>query len=403
MRYAWRNLWRNRKRTAITLAAVAFNTAILIATFSLIEGMLKQSVGNVTNLVTGEAQVHAPGYLEDFSLYKTLSRPQAILETALSHKVAAAPRCYGYGLISSGPKSAGAFFRGVVPELERKTFDLANHLEEGSYLADKPERGLVLGKKLARSLNVSVGSEVVVVVQAADGSLGNDLYTVTGILKTTGESIDRNAAFLHMADFRELFVLGDRIHEIAFNTRGKFSLKKLVSVVKKVAPKEEIRNWRELLPMFSDMVNLSDVSIWIMGVIFFLAAALGVMNTMLMATYERIHEFGVMKALGVTPWRIIREVAAEALLLSLIATGVGMFLGITGSYYLQIVGIDTTRFVSGTTTMAGVAFDPVWRAALSLKAVVSPVVIMWIICVLAALYPAMVAARLDPVEAMQHV
>ncbi len=149
------------------------------------------------------------------------------------------------------------------------------------------------------------------------------------------------------------------------------------------------------------MVNLFDAFIWIFGLIFLLAAGMGVMNTMLMATYERIREFGILKALGATPWRIITDVAAEALVLAAMGTLLGTVLGLAGSYYLQEVGLDLSIF-AGSYSAGGVAFDPVWRATISTKIVFIPVVLMMIIGLVASLYPAALAARLDPVRAIHR-
>jgi len=372
-----------------------------MASYGLMDGLMQHAVSNATNLVVGEAQVHAQGYLADHSIYKALKEPDLILQAAKQQNVAAAPRRYGYGLVAVGTKSAGARFWGVEPASERATFDLAQHLQEGRFLSETTQRGVVLGQKLARSLQAQIGSEIVVVVQAADGSLGNDLYTVTGILKAAGDSIDRNAALIHAADFVELFVSGDRIHEVAFNSRGTVSLEGLTTLLSIAAPEEEIKSWRQLMPEVSDMVNLFDAFIWIFGLIFLLAAGMGVMNTMLMATYERIREFGILKALGATPWGIIRDVAAEALVLAALGTVLGTILGLAGSYYLQEVGLDLSIF-AGTYSVGGVAFDPIWRATISPKMVFIPVVLMLIIGLVASLYPAALAARLDPVKAIHR-
>ena len=399
--YSWRNLWRNTRRTCITLVAVTLSTAILIASYGLMDGLLEHAISNATNLVVGEAQVHAPGYLADRSIYKALKNPDRVIVSAQERNVGAAPRRYGYGLVASGTKSAGALFWGVDPDLERTAFDLARHLAEGRFLSRTDRRGVVLGQKLARSLQAHVGSEVVVVVQAADGSLGNDLYTVSGILKAAGDSIDRNAALINDTDFVELFVSGERIHEVALNSRGTMPLEDLGYLVAGAAPEEEVKNWRQLLPAVSDMVNLFDAFIWIFGMIFILAAGMGVMNTMLMATYERIREFGIQKALGATPWRIVGDVAAEAAVLAGLATALGTLLGLAGTYYLKQVGLDLSVF-AGTYSVGGVAFDPIWRATMSAKAVVIPVLMMIIFSVLASLYPAALAARLDPVKAIHR-
>ncbi|MBW2090757.1 MAG: ABC transporter permease [Deltaproteobacteria bacterium] len=401
-RYAWRNLWRNKRRTGITLAAVTLNTAILIMVYALMDGMIKHTIDSATNVVIGEAQAHAASYRDDRSFYKNLPDPSSLLEKAAEHDIGAAPRSYGYGLVSVGSKSAGAVFWGIDPGIEKKVFDLSDNIEYGRFLSDQPEQGIVLGKKLARSLHASVGTEIIVVVQAADGSLGNELYTVTGILKSVGDSIDRGAAILHQDDFRELFVSGGRVHEIAFNSRGKIPAEDIAALMSPTGQGVEVRTWRELLPMLNDMVRLFDTVIWIFTAIFFLAAALGVMNTMLMATYERIREFGVLKAIGASPWRIVGNMASEAFVLSVTAAVIGLALGLLGTYYFETVGIDTSVF-AGEFSFSGVAFDPIWRAVFSIKAVVIPVVVMCVMCTIASLYPAIIAARLDPVRAIHHV
>jgi ABC-type lipoprotein release transport system permease subunit len=402
-RMAWRNLWRNKRRTTVTIAAVALNVAILIASTGLMEGMLENFVSNATNLVAGEVQIHVPKFLVDRSMYKSLKSPETILGRLGEYGIPASARSYGFGLVAHETKSAGALFWGVDPMVERNVFDLARHLYRGAFLSPGAQKGVVLGKKLARSLNVSVGDELVVVVQAADGSLGNDLYRVTGILKSAGNSIDRDAAILHRRDFETLFVSGGRIHEIALNTRGAVPLETLRSLASQSAPDAEVRTWRQLMPSLSDMVRLFDTSMWLFWMIFFLAAALGVMNTMLMATFERIREFGVLKALGTAPWRIIRDVAAEAFVLALASTLAGIAVGLPIAWYLQVVGLDLSVFATGDVTIAGVAFDPTWKAVISAKSVTMPVVVMWIVCLIASLYPAAIAARLDPVKAIAHV
>ncbi|MEW5723673.1 MAG: FtsX-like permease family protein [Thermodesulfobacteriota bacterium] len=402
-RYAWRNLWRNRRRTLVTVTAVSLTAAVLIVTYSLMDGIWRHTLSNATNLVLGEVQIHRAKYLVDRSLYKDLSDPEGIMSRLKGQGVPAAARSYGYGLAASGTKSAGALFWGVDPGREKAAFDLARHVAEGAFIPDTPQKGVVLGKKLARSLDARVGSEIVVVVQAADGSLGNDLYTVTGILEAAGEGIDRTAAILHQADFDELFVSGGRVHEIALNTRGTVPLPELAARAAAAAPGNEVKTWRDLAPSLSDILNMLDGAIAVFGLVFFLAGGLGVMNTMLMSTFERIREFGLQKALGAAPWRIVRDVTAEALVLALVSNAAGVVLGLAGAYYFQEVGLDTTAFISGDVSFAGVAFDPVWLADLSLRSVLIPVVVMYVVCFLASLSPAVLAARLDPVKAMTRV
>lgn len=401
-RHAWRNLWRNSRRTLITLLAVMFTTAILIASYSLMQGMIVHAVQNATNLVMGEVQIHAPDYRFRRELHQLIEKPETIVNRIKAQGVHAAARTYGYGLSACGSKSAGAMFWGVNPKDEISAFDLARYLETGKYLDQTPSRGVVLGKKLAKSLNATVGSEIVVVVQAADGSMGNDLYTVTGILKSAGDSIDRDAAIIHRSDFAELFVLPQGAHEIAVNSRGSRTLEAVSSLAALAAPGLETASWRILVPALSDITAIFDAAMVIFGLVFILAGGLGVMNTMLMATFERTREFGILKALGATRMRIVGDVAAEALVLASIAASVGMAVGLLVSWYLTVKGIDTSAFSDGY-SLSGIAVDTHWRAKITLKTTLFPVISMSLISVLASLYPAYLAARLDPVKAINAV
>lgn len=402
LKSSWRNLWRNPRRTLITMSAVTLNTAVLIATYALMDGMIVGAVSNITNVVIGEAQAHAPGYLSDNSLYKSVADADLLISTANSNGIDATRRLYGYGLLAHESKSAGAMFWGVDPESERVAFDLPDHIREGEFLNSGDVRGLVIGTKLARSLNAQIGSEVVVVVQGADGSMGNDLYTITGIIKTVSDKIDRSAALMNASDFRELYVFSGQPHEIAFNSHGTLSTEELSERLSAVSINNELKSWQDLLPILADMVDVFDVMMLVFGMIFFVAAGLGVTNTMLMSTFERIPEFGMRKALGESPWRILLSVITEALLLSLVAAFIGAIIGTLGAWWLEVNGIDTSSFASAY-TVSGVAFDPYWRAILRLNSVLIPSITIIIICTIATLYPASIAARLDPVKAMSRI
>ncbi len=402
LRVAWRNLWRNRRRTLVTLAAVSVCTLILTVIYCLMEGLMVGAVANTTNLSLGEVQVYAKGYRHDRSFYKALKDPGAILAAASAAGVGAAPRSYSFGLAALGAKSSGARLWGIDPAAERAAFDLYRHVAQGRFLGDRPEKAVVLGYKLAKSLEARVGSTLVVVVQAADGSLGNDLFKVVGILKSCGAAIDRNAALVHRADFAELLVSGGRIHEVALNSRGRMPLEKLRALAAAAAPGQEVTTWRVIMPAASDMLNVWDSMMWLFGLVFILAAALGLMNTMLMATFERIREFGIIRALGATTWRILADVTGEAMILSLLGTGLGALLGLAVSQYLVVHGLDMSS-LAGSYSVGGLTFDPVWRATLSLRSFLEPVLLMFGVCLLASIYPAILAARLDPVRAINRV
>jgi ABC-type lipoprotein release transport system permease subunit len=400
---AWRNLWRNRRRTMITLVAVAANTAVLIVLLSFNEGVMYNALNSITRVTVGDAQMHAPKYRSHRSFYNTIKNADSIVSQARKLGYKAAPRSFGFGLLAFGTKSAGAAFWGVDPAAEKATFDLPDKVTQGNYLNPSTAMGAVLGKRLAKTLQVEVGDEFVVLVQAADGSMGNDLLKVSGILKGVGDAIDRNAIFIRQEDFDALFVSSGMIHEIAFTTQNEQELKTVVDNIQSLAPKMEVQSWKEILSSFADMIDMSAQFAVFFGLIFALAAGLGVMNTMLMATHDRVREFGVLKALGASAKRILIGIACEAILLSAIASLAGAVIGALASIYLQEYGLDLSAYAADGIDFNGVVIDSVYRAKLYPRHLFIAISMMTIICPLASLYPAIKAARLDPVIAMHHV
>lgn len=411
---SWRNLWRNRRRTFVTLATIAASTAVLVLFQSLMVGMFIGTVANLTDVQVGQVQVHGDGYRKRPSMYRDVQGAQAILDWADAQGVHAAPRSFGAGLIGAGEKSAGAEIWGVNPERERRAFKLASSLVEGDFVDEGDPSGVVIGQKLARSIDAGVGDELVVVVAAADGSMGNELWRVRGILAAMGDRIDRTAVIAPAATFDEIFVANGRVHQIALSTRpgpvenlpagrGTIDEQTLTALVRRVAPEgDEVLSWRGLNPTMSDMVDLSDRYLAVFAFIFFTAAALGILNTMLMAAYERIPEMGLVKALGASPWRVFGEMSIEVVILSALGALIGMMIGGAAALYLSANGIDTTSF-GGQIEMNGVVWDPVWRADFDLGRILRTPLSLIPVALVAGLYPAIHAARVVPVEALRRI
>ena len=400
-RISWRSLWRNSTRTNVTITAVALCIAILIIFQSLIIGLIGKAVYNTTNLVVGEVQIHAIGYLDDRSIYKSLKNIEKIRAVAKENNIGMVERSYGFGLISSGTKSAGTQFWGVDPVSELKYFDFANHIDEGNFLTKKSLKKVVLGQKLARSLAAEVGTELVVFVQGADGSLGNELYYVTGILGNVADNIDRGAAIILKSDFDILFSTNNLIHEIALNSKGKMEAEKIQKLISAKVTDIDVETWKELMPTIAVMTEKMSVFMLTMfSLIFTIAASLGVMNTLVMSTYDRMKEFGIIRAIGATPWLIIRQVSLEAIFLTFLASIIGTVIGLSIAIYLQVYGIDISG--KGNLAIGGIVFDPIWRASVSIKSVFLPIVLMMITSIVASIYPASIAARIKPVEAIHY-
>ena len=398
---SWRNLWRNRTRTNVTIAAVALCIAILIIFQSMIVGLIEKAVFNTTNLVIGEVQIHANGYLSDKSLYKDLKNTEKIKSIAKKNNIGLVERSYGFGLISSGTKSAGTQFWGVNPESELMHFDFAKHINQGTFLNSSSSNKIVLGNKLALSLAAEVGTELVVFVQGADGSLGNDLFYVSGILKNVAENIDRSAAIILENDFNILFSSNNMIHEIALNSKGNFEAEEIQNLMSAEIKDVEIDTWKQLMPTIALMTEKMSVFMrTLFSLIFTIAAGLGVMNTMIMSTYDRMKEFGIIRAIGATPWIIIKQVSLEAIILTFIASIIGTIVGLSAALYFQKYGFDVSG--QGNFSFGGVVMDPIWKASVSLGIILLPIGLMMLTSILSSLYPASIAARIKPVEAIHY-
>ena len=398
---SWRNLWRNRTRTNVTIAAVALCIAILIIFQSMIVGLIEKAVFNTTNLVIGEVQIHANGYLNDKSLYKDLKNTEKIKSIAKKNNIGLVERSYGFGLISSGTKSAGTQFWGVNPESELMHFDFAKHINQGTFLNSSSSNKIVLGNKLALSLAAEVGTELVVFVQGADGSLGNDLFYVSGILKNVADNIDRSAAIILENDFNILFSSNNMIHEIALNSKGNFEAEELQNLMSAEIKDVEIDTWKQLMPTIALMTEKMSVFMrTLFSLIFTIAAGLGVMNTMIMSTYDRMKEFGIIRAIGATPWTIIKQVSLEAIILTFNASIIGTIVGLSAALYFQKYGFDVSG--QGNFSFGGVVMDPIWKASVSLGIILLPIGLMMLTSILSSLYPASIAARIKPVEAIHY-
>jgi len=209
-------------------------------------------------------------------------------------------------------------------------------MDEGNFLTNSSLNKIVLGKKLALSLDAKVGSELVVFVQGADGSLGNELFYVSGILKNVADNIDRGAAIILKSDFDILFSSNDLIHEIALNSKGNFEPEEIQDLMSAEIKDVEIDTWKQLMPTISLMTEKMSVFMrTLFSLIFTIAAGLGIMNTMIMSTYDRMKEFGIIRAIGATPWRIIKQVSLEAITLTVIASIIGTIVGLSQLYIFR--------------------------------------------------------------------
>ena len=397
---ASRNVLRNWHRSLVTMSAMAFACFIMIFFSSLMEGMMIGSERSVVSMNMGDIQIHAHGYRDDPDLYTVIDHADELVDRLQGEGLNAAPRIYAYGLMAANMASSGVQLRGIDLEREVRVTELHKHLGSGEWLSAADSNGVVLGKKLAGTLGVGLGDELVFVGQSTDGYMANDLFRVRGILKSVSDGIDRMGVFMPEQTLRELMRLSDNAHEIVvIRTDRATDLNVETNKVEALAPELEVRNWKQLMPVVARMIETADVQIMIMLVIFYIAVATVVLNAMLMNVFERIHEFGIMKALGVSPTQLVGLIFAETLIMAILAAVAGLAGGWWISDYYQSNGLDMSA-LAGSISFGGIAFDPVWYAAVTEEALAYPVIFLLLVAAAAVIYPAAKAAMLKPVKAI---
>lgn len=397
---AVRNVFRYRHRSLVTTLTMALAGFIMILFAALIDSFIETSERHAVVLDLADIQIHHPGYRDDPDLYNRIANPDALLDGLHHGGLHASPRLYAFALAASGNASAGVRLRGIDPALEATVTEIHRHVQQGGWLDSDDGHGVVLGKKLARTLAAGVGDEVVIVGQASDGSMANDLYHVRGILKSVGDGVDRSGFYMTARAFRELMYMPQGVHEIAVMRPGREGdLAETVNRIREMAPGEEVLSWRELSPVIANLIDTADAQVVVMILITYVAVGMVILNAMLMSVFERIREFGVMKALGVTPAQLGVMVVLETLLQSLAAA---LLAGSSGYYIVKHfarTGFDFSAIASGA-SIGGVALEPVLHFRMDSAQILMPLLFLFVIALLAVIYPMVKAMLIEPVRAI---
>lgn len=397
---AWRNIWRNRRRTLVTIAAMAIAVFITIGYSGLVAGMVSQFESDTLDFELGAVQVFAPGYQDRPSIYTNMADTPAILSRLDAAGVVATPRLLGAGLVAAGDASGGAAFYGIDLERDPKTLALSQQVLHGQWLDAADGKGVVIGRKLAHTLGVKPGDELVVLSQAIDGGMANDLFSVRGVLKNMGEQVDRAGVFMAASTFRTLLDYQGGAHQIIIKRPAVLDTAVLKAQVVAAAPGQDVQSWRELSPILAVMIDSVMGLISIFFLVINVAIGIVVLNAMLMAVFERIKEFGVLKALGISPGGVLGLIYVESLIQVGLAVGAGVLLSLPVMQYLSTSGIDTAALAG--TSMMGISMMSTWYAVFSPEVYVQPVLMTTFVVAVAVLYPAYKAAIIQPVEAMRH-
>lgn len=396
---AWRNVWRNSRRSLITIAAMALALWTELIYSGLVGGMLVDMVADVTEIDSGDLQVFSPGWQKRPSLQETVDDTSIVAKLEAKGYQATA-RLQSGGLAASGESSAGVALLGLDPARDAKVLTVHEAIAEGQWLDVADPRGVVVGRGLARTLALKPGSELIVLTQGADGSMANDLFHVRGILMSVASGTDRGAVLMTDTMFRELMVFPTGAHRVVVKTPAGMDLTAATAEVAAFFPDAKVQNWKQLNPFIAQMLDAVQVQMKVIYFILYVAVAILILNAMLMALFERIREYGVLKAIGYGPGQVFLLMMTEGLLQAVVATVVGTVTAIPVMAYLTVYGIDVGAL--GGVKVVGMVMPTVWRGIYTPDVMVVPVVMLYCIVLAAVIYPAVKAALIRPVEAMHH-
>ncbi len=422
-RIAWRNIWRNTRRTMITLVTMVITVGLMVWMITFGDGVHEQMIRSALNLGLGSIQIHAMDYQDDRAVEKTILDPEPVLEIARETPgvEGASVRLNAFGLISHGNASQGSMVIGVDPVGETTISIMDEKIIDGEWLPETIENErrlpIVIGSGMAKKLGVELGDRLFLTIQGFTGDVGYTVYFVHGIFKTGMGELDKSVGYVPINTLRDVMAVDvpmfqNAVHEVTVLLEKRVDINSSVDFISGRINAEnlaagnsrglEVLSWEEIQPGLRTFIDLDDMGIYIMMALLFIVVAAGIMNTFLMAVFERIREFGLLMSLGTRPSAIFRLVMVESFLVGVIGALAGLAVGLIGFWVNSYYPISYESYGEMSDVMSmdwSIKFYPtlIWKNVL--KAVGGII----IVTLLAALWPAIKASFLKPVEALRHV
>ncbi|MGI9273034.1 MAG: ABC transporter permease [Woeseiaceae bacterium] len=405
LRLAWRNLWRQPRRTWLTTGAMVFSNILLVFMISLQFGMYGVMIDNTLQTFTGHLQVQAPGYKDDQKMRQVVEdiRPLAATIRAELNNDRVAARGTAFALASSDDRSYGIAIIGVEPEFEPLVSTVPGLVRDGRYLGAYAAEEIVIGAALARNLRIGVGDELTLLGSARDGSFAAAIVIVVGIFDSGVNDFDRSFAEIPLGLFEDTFFMQGAGHQVVVNTTDIDQVAASKTQVEQLLPHDQalvVHDWDALQPGLKQAIKADMSSAFFMYGILVILVAFSVLNTQLMSVLERTHEFGIAMALGLTPWRLGRLVLLETAIMGALGLVLGALLGALVTSWFTVNGFS----VPGMEEMAAKFNLPgrVFPRVSMLTLIVGPAIV-YLFTMLAAVYPAQRMHRLQPVEALRSL
>ena len=398
---SWRNLWRNTRRTTVILIAIVLGAWAMIVMAAYVRGMSMQMFDNAVDNLLGHAQIHAPGYLDDPVIDHTVDTSSAEFSQAMSNQLvlASAMRVRVPAMITSERGSQGVVLLGIDPASEAAMSFIGKSVTEGRNLLGPDDTGIILGKKMAERLETAVGRRVVVMSQDIENKIADRGFRVVGIFDTMLDAQETAFAFVGLKTAQDLFHLGTRISEVSVKGPGIAQTDDLVHSLKTTMPALDVEPWYKLDVLSKLLQDTWQGTAFVWNLIVFLAMGFGIVNTILMAVFERTREFGLFQALGLRPGFILMQVWLEAFLLLVIGLAIGNVIS-----WLSVLatgkGIDVSGFSRG---MEMAKMSKIIPFVITFDDLLIANLTVLVLGLITCLYPAWRAARLVPAHAITRV
>ncbi|MGH1471063.1 MAG: ABC transporter permease [Cellvibrionaceae bacterium] len=397
---AWRYLWRNHRRTIIMLCAIAIGVWAMIFMVALMRGMVDDMIQNSIKTFVGHVQIHHPEYRDDPSVVNRMAAPSVALKKVFAEEnLHWSTRVRVPAVVSSERESLGVMLMGVSAERESILSHVADWINEGRWLDSDNDRGIVIGEKLAKRLDTRLGKRIVIMSQDPDNNIADRGFKIVGIYKAELSSIEEQFVFVGITTLQTLLNIGDSISEIEVQGSSFRNVDGFYKKIKSIENTNSVATWYDLNSYLGTMLSVMDGFVFIWIVVIFLALSFGLMNTLVMAVFERVREIGLILALGMRPSGILKQVLLETLFLLLIGLLFGNILVLLSIYPIR-EGFDVSHLAEGMEMMgAGTTIRP----ALYLNDVLLANGIVVVLGLLSGVLPALRASRYNPVTALNKV
>ena len=404
-RLAWRNIWRQKRRTWLTALAMIFSNILLVFMISIQFGSYDMMINNSLAMFSGQIQVQAEGYKEDQKMRQAIDdiHELAVLIRQRFPAASVTARASAFVLVSSEERSFGTQIVGVEPVHEPGVSTIPGLLVEGRYLEDPTAAEIVIGSVMARNLQVEVGDELTFLGSGKDGSFAAGVVNVVGIFESGSSDLDRSLAEIPLTYFQEAFAMGSGGHVIALATDDLGTVPVMLGPMRSILSSRDglvALDWEALMPGLKQAIQADFAIAWFMYAVLIILVAFSVLNTQLMSVLERTREFGVILALGIKPVRLALLVLLETFLMASLGLAIGVLLGSLLSGYFAQVGF---AYPGMDELAAKFNMPPVIHPSLTPLSVMLGPLVVFFFCLCAAIFPALKLYGLRPVEAMRAV